>query len=117
MRLPPRQSTAEADLTVPFQLVCLTYDMNIFWLHAIQHVQILRFTKLNCYFFEMQAALKTIGEEDKYFSKVSLRLGSIFVIFPSFFSSFMLSCYKHRVLISSLPPLGCLLLESQLNLP
>ncbi|XP_027937265.1 gamma-tubulin complex component 4 homolog [Vigna unguiculata] len=42
MRLPPRQSTAEADLTVPFQL----------------------------------AALKTIGEEDKYFSKVSLRMPS-----------------------------------------
>ncbi|KAG4401564.1 hypothetical protein GLYMA_02G017400v4 [Glycine max] len=42
MRLPPRQSTAEADLMVPFQL----------------------------------AALKTIGEEDKYFSKVSLRMPS-----------------------------------------
>ncbi|KAG4917296.1 hypothetical protein JHK87_054853 [Glycine soja] len=57
MRLPPRQSTAEADLMVPFQL----------------------------------AALKTIGEEDKYFSKVSLRLASIFIIFPSIFASFMLS--------------------------
>ncbi|KAE9589461.1 hypothetical protein Lal_00000563 [Lupinus albus] len=43
MRLPPRQSTAEADLMVPFQL----------------------------------AALKTIGEEDKYFSKVSLRIPSL----------------------------------------
>ncbi|KAK7277758.1 hypothetical protein RJT34_22775 [Clitoria ternatea] len=42
MRLPPRQSTAEADLMVPFQL----------------------------------AALKTIGEEDKYFSKVLLRMPS-----------------------------------------
>ncbi|TKY52512.1 Gamma-tubulin complex component 4-like [Spatholobus suberectus] len=42
MRLPPRQSTAEADLMIPFQL----------------------------------AALKTIGEEDKYFSKVSLRMPS-----------------------------------------
>lgn len=42
MRLPPRQSTAEADLLVPFQL----------------------------------AALKTIGEEDKYFTKVSLRMPS-----------------------------------------
>ncbi|XP_020235158.1 gamma-tubulin complex component 4 homolog [Cajanus cajan] len=42
MRLPPRQSTAEADLMVPFQM----------------------------------AALKTIGEEDKYFSKVSLRMPS-----------------------------------------
>ncbi|KAM3356181.1 gamma-tubulin complex component 4 isoform X1 [Capsicum galapagoense] len=42
MRLPPRQSTAEADLRVPFQL----------------------------------AALKTIGEEDKYFSRVSLRMPS-----------------------------------------
>ncbi|XP_020969206.1 gamma-tubulin complex component 4 homolog [Arachis ipaensis] len=42
MRLPPRQSTAEADLMVPFQL----------------------------------AALKTIGEKDKYFSKVSLRMPS-----------------------------------------
>ncbi|XP_019247286.1 PREDICTED: gamma-tubulin complex component 4 [Nicotiana attenuata] len=42
MRLPPRQSTAEADLVVPFQL----------------------------------AALKTIGEEDKYFSRVSLRMPS-----------------------------------------
>ncbi|KAK9945693.1 hypothetical protein M0R45_011192 [Rubus argutus] len=40
MRLPPRQSTAEADLMVPFQL----------------------------------AALKTIGEEDKHFSRVSLRM-------------------------------------------
>ncbi|KAG0488245.1 hypothetical protein HPP92_007056 [Vanilla planifolia] len=43
MRLPPRQSTAEADLMVPFQL----------------------------------AALKTISEEDKYFSRVSLRMPSI----------------------------------------
>nr|GMD19971.1 gamma-tubulin complex component 4 [Ipomoea batatas] len=42
MRLPPRQSTAEADLMAPFQL----------------------------------AALKTIGEEDKYFSRVSLRVPS-----------------------------------------
>ncbi|XP_015577237.1 gamma-tubulin complex component 4 homolog isoform X1 [Ricinus communis] len=42
MRLPPRQSTAEADLMVPFQL----------------------------------AAIKTIGEEDKYFSRVSLRMPS-----------------------------------------
>ncbi|CAN1801933.1 Gamma-tubulin complex component 4 [Linum perenne] len=39
MRLPPRQSTAEADLMVPFQL----------------------------------ASMKTIGEEDRYFSRVSLR--------------------------------------------
>ncbi|GJM94648.1 hypothetical protein PR202_ga11312 [Eleusine coracana subsp. coracana] len=42
MRLPPRQSTAEADLMIPFQL----------------------------------AALKTIGEEDKYFARVSLRMSS-----------------------------------------
>lgn len=42
MRLPPRQSTAEADLMVPFQL----------------------------------AATKTVGEEDKYFSNVSLRMPS-----------------------------------------
>ncbi|WCJ22227.1 hypothetical protein M5689_004325 [Euphorbia peplus] len=42
MRLPPRQSTAEADLMVPFQL----------------------------------AAIKTIGEEDKCFSRVSLRMPS-----------------------------------------
>ncbi|OVA12707.1 Spc97/Spc98 [Macleaya cordata] len=42
MRLPPRQSTAEADLMVPFQL----------------------------------AAIKTIGDEDKYFSRVSLRMPS-----------------------------------------
>ncbi|KAM7521465.1 hypothetical protein LguiA_011367 [Lonicera macranthoides] len=42
MRLPPRQSTAEADLMVPFQL----------------------------------AALKTIGDEDRYFSRVSLRMPS-----------------------------------------
>ncbi|KAI4301421.1 hypothetical protein L6164_034702 [Bauhinia variegata] len=42
MRLPPRQSTAEADLMVPFQL----------------------------------AAIKNIGEEEKYFSKVSLRMPS-----------------------------------------
>ncbi|XP_057461589.1 gamma-tubulin complex component 4 [Actinidia eriantha] len=40
MRLPPRQSTAEADLMVPFQL----------------------------------AAIKTIGDEDKYFPRVSLRM-------------------------------------------
>ncbi|XP_057782301.1 gamma-tubulin complex component 4 homolog [Salvia miltiorrhiza] len=45
MRLPPRQSTAEADLMVPFQL----------------------------------AALKTIAEEDKYFSRVSLRMPGITV--------------------------------------
>ncbi|XP_057549187.1 gamma-tubulin complex component 4 [Amaranthus tricolor] len=43
MRLPPRQSTAEADLMVPFQL----------------------------------AAVKTISEEDKYFSGVSLRMPAI----------------------------------------
>ncbi|XP_048504481.1 gamma-tubulin complex component 4 homolog isoform X2 [Beta vulgaris subsp. vulgaris] len=43
MRLPPRQSTAEADLMVPFQL----------------------------------ASLKTISDEDKYFSRVSLRMPSI----------------------------------------
>ncbi|KAF5732646.1 Tubulin gamma complex-associated protein isoform 1 [Tripterygium wilfordii] len=42
MRLPPRQSTAEADLMIPFQL----------------------------------AATKTIGEEDNYFSRVSLRMPS-----------------------------------------
>ncbi|KAK4385861.1 Gamma-tubulin complex component 4, partial [Sesamum angolense] len=45
MRLPPRQSTAEADLMVPFQL----------------------------------AAIKTIGEEDKYFSRVSLRMPGVTV--------------------------------------
>lgn len=43
MCLPPRQSTAEADLMVPFQL----------------------------------AAVKTISDEDKYFSRVSLRMPSI----------------------------------------
>ncbi|KAJ8444031.1 hypothetical protein Cgig2_020877 [Carnegiea gigantea] len=42
MRLPPRQTTAEADLMVPFQL----------------------------------AAVKTISDEDKYFSRVSLRIPS-----------------------------------------
>lgn len=42
MHLPPRLSTAEADLMIPFQL----------------------------------AALKTIGDEDKYFSRVSLRMPS-----------------------------------------
>lgn len=42
MRLPPRQSTAEADLMVPFQL----------------------------------AALKTISEDDRYYSRVSLRMPS-----------------------------------------
>ncbi|XP_022155313.1 gamma-tubulin complex component 4 homolog isoform X2 [Momordica charantia] len=42
MRLPPRQSTAEADLMIPFQL----------------------------------AATKTTSEEDKYFSRVSLRMPS-----------------------------------------
>ncbi|KAM2694457.1 hypothetical protein EV2_008507 [Malus domestica] len=49
MRLPPRQSTAEADLMVPFQL----------------------------------AAIKTIGEEDKYFSRVSLSYLSVSAM-PSF---------------------------------
>eukprot|EP01018_Ginkgo_biloba_P006220 Gb_14684 [translate_table: standard] len=43
MRLPPRPSTAEADLKVPFQ----------------------------------QAAIKTIGDDDKYFSRVSLRMPSL----------------------------------------
>ncbi|CAH9112581.1 unnamed protein product [Cuscuta europaea] len=43
MHLPPRQSTAEADLMVPFQL----------------------------------AALKTIGDEDKHFCRVSLRVPSV----------------------------------------
>ncbi|KAL9247154.1 hypothetical protein vseg_020617 [Gypsophila vaccaria] len=42
MRLPPRQSTAEADLLIPLQL----------------------------------AAVKTISDEDKYFSRVSLRMPS-----------------------------------------
>lgn len=74
-------------------------------------------TKLNCNSIEMQAALKTIGEEDKYFSKVSLRLGSQFIIFPSIFASFMLSCYELYVLKCPLSLLGCHLLESQLNLP
>lgn len=45
MRLPPRQSTAEADLMVPFQ----------------------------------QAAIKTIGEEDRYFSRVSLRMRGVMI--------------------------------------
>ncbi|XP_051130924.1 gamma-tubulin complex component 4 [Andrographis paniculata] len=45
MRLPPRQSTAEADLLVPFQL----------------------------------AAIKTIGDEDKYFSRVTLRMPGVIV--------------------------------------
>ncbi|XP_021763193.1 gamma-tubulin complex component 4-like [Chenopodium quinoa] len=49
MRLPPRQSTAEADLMVPFQL----------------------------------AAVKTISDEDKYFSRVSLRMPSIGVAVKS----------------------------------
>ncbi|KAI4349669.1 hypothetical protein L6164_010232 [Bauhinia variegata] len=48
MCLPPRQSTAEADLLVPFS--CYVYPI-ISWHNA---------------------AMKTIGEEDKYFSKVSL---------------------------------------------
>lgn len=43
MRLPPRPSTAEADLKVPFQ----------------------------------QAAIKTIGDDDKYFTRVSLRMPSL----------------------------------------
>ncbi|KAJ7518689.1 hypothetical protein O6H91_20G003500 [Diphasiastrum complanatum] len=43
MRLPPRPSTAEADLKIPFQ----------------------------------QAAIKTIGDDDKYFSRVSLRMPTI----------------------------------------
>ncbi|EYU46733.1 hypothetical protein ABFS82_04G014200 [Erythranthe guttata] len=45
MRLPPRQSTAEADLMVPFQL----------------------------------ASIKTIADEDKYFSRVSLRMPGVTV--------------------------------------
>ncbi|WOL17705.1 gamma-tubulin complex component 4 [Canna indica] len=49
MRLPPRQSTAEADLMVPFQL----------------------------------AALKTVGDEDKYFSRVTLRMPSFGLNVPS----------------------------------
>ncbi|KAA3475079.1 gamma-tubulin complex component 4-like [Gossypium australe] len=49
MRLPPRQSTAEADLMVPFQL----------------------------------AAIKTIGEEDKYFSRVSLQMPSFGITLKS----------------------------------
>ncbi|BBN17581.1 gamma-tubulin complex component 4 [Marchantia polymorpha subsp. ruderalis] len=43
MRLPPRSSSAEADLKVPFQ----------------------------------QAAIKTIGDDDKYFSRVSLRMPNL----------------------------------------
>ncbi|KAE8697920.1 Gamma-tubulin complex component 4-like protein [Hibiscus syriacus] len=49
MRLPPRQSTAEADLMVPFQL----------------------------------AAIKTISEEDKYFSRVSLQMPSFGITLKS----------------------------------
>jgi len=124
MRLPPRQSTAEADLMVPFQLVCLPYDMNDFLTSShspVSYINILMFLdalrKLNCSSFEMQAALKTIGEEDRYFSKVSLRLGSILIIFPSFSVNCMVSRYEQCGLICSLHPLGCHLLESQLNLP
>ncbi|KAF9606489.1 hypothetical protein IFM89_025764 [Coptis chinensis] len=49
MRLPPRQSTAESDLMVPFQL----------------------------------AAIKTISDEDKYFSRVSLRMPSFGITMAS----------------------------------
>lgn len=76
MRLPPRQSTAEADLMVPFQLVCLPYDYGLLWFfyQLTKHVHFLNtVTEVSLNFFAMQAALKTIGEEDKYFSKVSLR--------------------------------------------
>jgi hypothetical protein len=60
----------------------------------------------------MQASLKTIGEEDKYFSKVSLRLESVFIIVIHIelqCKLYALKCPFH------LP--GCHLMESQLNLP
>lgn len=93
----------------------------ILWLNAV-HVHKLvhvldALTKVNCNFFAMQAALKTIGEEDKYFPKVSLRLGSIFIIVPSTCASFVLSCYELYALKCPFLLLGCHLLESQLNLP
>lgn len=65
----------------------------------------------------MQAALKTIGEEDKYFSKVSLRLGSMLIIVPSTCLSFIVNCYELYALTCPFPLLGCHLLESRLNLP
>ncbi|XP_074268390.1 gamma-tubulin complex component 4-like [Silene latifolia] len=60
MRLPPRQSTAEADLLVPFQL----------------------------------AALKTISDDDKYFSRVSLRM-------PSAVNPSQVDVTKSKVLLAS----------------
>ncbi|GER24727.1 gamma-tubulin complex component 4 homolog [Striga asiatica] len=95
MRLPPRQSTAEADLMVPFQLKSTwqflpTSERNsIFGANlgptptpqpplplALLVAYLLHFTKLEKFYPE-QAALKTIGEEDKYFSRVSLRMPGI----------------------------------------
>lgn len=65
----------------------------------------------------MQAALKTIGEEDKYFSKVSLRLESTFIIVPFTNGPFLLKWFELYVLNCPSPILGCHLLELQLNLP
>lgn len=69
MRFPPRQSTGEADLMVPFQLVSL-YNIRVFMIIGSDQVKIVYITLS---FGNAQAATKTIGEEDKYFSRVSLR--------------------------------------------
>lgn len=64
----------------------------------------------------MQAALKTIGEEDKYFSKVSLRLGSIFIIVPSTCAS-LIMCPKMPFFPSRMPSFGITVKSSLLDLP
>lgn len=70
MRLPPRQSTGESDLMVPFQLVC-GYNLKKFHDKKFWSGQIVFCNALS--FGNTQAATKTIAEEDKYFSRVSLR--------------------------------------------
>ena len=103
MRLPPRQSTAEADLIVPFQLVSdnlflvakflLMHNLilshyYVFFVTSLTRIQprsvvccftsswqicLIFATWIYFLFLLLQAALKTIGDEDKYFARVSLR--------------------------------------------
>lgn len=47
MRLPPRQSTAEADLMVPFQLVCLLQVISLGYVCSFYLVTLCDFNSYN----------------------------------------------------------------------
>lgn len=57
MRLPPRQSTAEADLMVPFQLVRLVCN---------DYLQMYSFRLIYSCFSQLSFKLNTSGSENKF---------------------------------------------------